>query len=390
MSSTADVIIVGLGAMGSATAAALARRGVRVLGLDAFRPPHDRGSSHGESRVIREAYFEHPLYVPLVRAAYERWRELEARSSRRLLLVTGALLVGWPASGLIAGARASAEEHGVACEPLDASGIRRRHAQLRVPPEVVGLFEPGAGVLFPEACIEAFLAEAAAAGAELRLEEPLVRLRATAGAVEAVTARATYSAGRLLLAAGAWTPALAPGLPLEVERQVLHWFEPSEPDPFRPRAFPVFLIEEQSGTLWYGVPDLGTGVKVALHHAGPPTSADELDRAVHGRDVEPVRRLLRERMPALDREPARSAVCMYTNTPDGHFLVDAHPAWPRVLVASACSGHGFKFASVLGELLADRLTERAPALDLHPFSLGRRAPATNGAGSRRVVEEGRA
>ncbi len=371
MSTVVDVIVAGLGAMGSATAAALARRGARVLGFDRFRPPHDRGSSHGESRVIRAAYFEHPLYVPLVRAAYRHWRELESRSGRDLLLETGVLLVGEPSSELIAGARQSSQEHAVPCESLSHDELRRRYPVLTPAEDAVGLLEPGGGVLFPEACIEAFLAEAQASGADLRFDQPLVSFRATGDAVEVTTGRGTYSAGRLLLAGGAWMPELVPSLPLAVERQVLHWFEAPDPRPFAPAAFPVFLIEEAGGTLWYGIPDFGHGLKVALHHHGAPITADTLDRAVHDRDVEPVRRLLRQRLPAADTAPSRSAVCMYTNTPDSHFLIDQHPQAPRVLVASACSGHGFKFASVLGELLADRLTETPSALDLEPFKLDR-------------------
>lgn len=371
--------------MGSATAAALARRGLRVLGLDRFRPPHDRGSSHGESRVIRTAYFEHPLYVPLVRAAYRHWHQLEVRSGRRLLLETGVLLIGEPGSELIVGAEASSTEHGVPCEPLTRDEMRRRYPAITPAEDAVGLYEPGGGVLLPEACIEALLEEATAAAADLRFDEPLVSFRATEGSVEIVTARGRYSAGRLLLAAGAWIPALVPELPLEVERQVLHWFDPpaATPNPFAPTAMPVFLIEESGGTLWYGIPDLGHGLKVALHHRGSAITADTLDRAVHDDDVEPVRRLLRRRIPAADHPPSRSTVCMYTNTPDAHFLVDRLPESPRVLLASACSGHGFKFASVLGELLADRLTDTPSALDLEPFRLDRAALRRGGASGAR-------
>jgi sarcosine oxidase len=365
-----DVIVAGLGAMGSAATASLARRGVRVLGLDRFHPPHDRGSSHGESRVIREAYFEHPLYVPLVRAAYERWRELEARTGRHLLLPTGVLLVGEPSSELVAGARKSAEEHGVPCEPLTRAQIRSRYPAIVPAGDAVGLYEPGGGVLFPEACIEAFLDEAATAGAVLEFDEPLLRFRATATSVEVETTRGAYSAGRLLLAAGAWIPALVPGLPLEVERQVLHFFDGLD-SRFAAGALPVFLIEETAETLWYGVPDLGQGLKAALHHRGAASTADTIDRAIRDDDVEAVRRLLRQHLPEADRPPSRSTVCMYTNTPDSHFLIDEHPGAPRVLLASACSGHGFKFASILGELLADRLSGAPSALDLDPFRLDR-------------------
>jgi sarcosine oxidase len=373
LSNVADVIVAGLGAMGSAAAASLARRGVRVLGLDRFRPPHDRGSSHGESRVIRAAYFEHPLYVPLVRAAFARWRELEARTGRRLLLETGVLMIAEPGSELIAGARRSAEQHGVHCEPLTRAEVEMRYPAIRPAAGTVGLLEPGGGVVLPEACVDAMLGEASAAGADLRFDEPVDRWRATGDAVEVTTGRGRYSAGQLLLAAGAWIPALAPGLALRVERQVLHWFEPADRRPFLPGAMPVFLFAEASGEVWYGVPDLGRGVKVGLHHQGDAITADTVDRSVHAGDIDAVRSVLRRSMPAADVLPSQSVVCMYTNTPDEHFLIDRHPQAPNVLLVSACSGHGFKFASILGELLADRLTGAPSELDLEPFRLDRPA-----------------
>ncbi|HEX2464934.1 MAG TPA: N-methyl-L-tryptophan oxidase [Thermoanaerobaculia bacterium] len=376
MPKVADVIVAGLGAMGSATASALARRGARVLGLDRFHPPHDRGSSHGETRVIRAAYFEHPLYVPLVRAAYDRWRALEDRSGRRLLLTTGVLLVGEPSGELMVGAAASAKEHGVPCEPFTHDELLRRYPAIVPAATATGLLEPGGGLLYPEACIEAFLDEAGNAGADLRYDEPLASWRAVSGGVEVETARDRYSAARLLIAAGAWIPTLMPSLPLSVERQVLHWFEPPDRRPFSVGALPVFLFEEAGGPLWYGTPDLGSGLKVGLHHQGAPITPETIDRAVHEDDVAAVRRLLRQRMPGADVRPSRSTVCMYTNTPDAHFLVDEHPQAPRVLLASACSGHGFKFASILGELLADRLTDTRSALDLAPFRLDRAALRT--------------
>ena len=376
MSKSVDVVVAGLGAMGSATASALARRGLRVLGLDRFHPPHDRGSSHGETRVIRAAYFEHPLYVPLVRAAYDRWRALEGRSGRRLLLETGVLLVGEPSGELMVGAAASAKEHGVPYEALTHAELLRRFPAIVPSATAIGLLEPGGGLLYPEACIEAFLAEAANAGADLHYDEPLASWRAVSGGVEVETARDRWSAARLLIATGAWIPALMPSLPLSVERQVLHWFEPPDRRPFSAGALPVFLFEEAGGPLWYGTPDLGSGLKVGLHHQGAPITPETIDRTVHDDDVAAVRRLLRQRMPGADVPPSRSTVCMYTNTPDGHFLIDQHPEAPRVLLASACSGHGFKFASILGELLADRLTDTPSALDLEPFRLDRPALRT--------------
>ena len=376
MSKTVDVLVAGLGAMGAAATSALVRRGVRVLGLDRFHPPHDRGSSHGESRVIRAAYFEHPLYVPLVRAAYDRWRALESRSGKRLLVEAGVLLVGEPKSELMAGARASAEEHGVPYEPLDPEQLARRYPMIVAPEGAVGLLEPGGGFLYPEACIAAFLAEAEA-GAELHFDEPLLSWRLVGDSIEVTTARDRYSAGCLLLATGAWMPALLPGVPLQVERQVLHWFTPPrDASSFTPGSLPVFLFAEAGGPLWYGVPDLGTGLKVGLHHHGAAITPETVDRAVHDEDVAAVRHLLKRRMPAADIQPHRSVVCMYTNTPDDHFVVDWHPQAPSVLLASPCSGHGFKFASILGELLADRLTGTPSALDLEPFRLDRPALRT--------------
>jgi sarcosine oxidase len=372
-----DVIVAGLGAMGSATVMALARRGVRVLGLDARRPPHDRGSSHGESRVIRAAYFEHPLYVPLARDAFARWRELESRSGRRLLLETGVLAVGAPSSEIVTGTLRSAREHGVAHESLQRAEVTRRWPAIVPAEDAVGVLEPGGGVVLPEACIETFLAEAAAAGADLRFDQPMTGFRDGASAVEVTTGRGVHSAGRLLVAAGAWIPALLTGLPLRVERQSLHWFAPPDARPFAVGSLPVFLFEEHDAPLWYGVPDLGSGLKAGVHHHGADTTADTVDRAIHPGDVDAVRRLVRRRLPTADVPPSRSIVCLYTNTPDSHFLIDQLPGAPRVLVASACSGHGFKFASALGEVLADRLTGAAPAFDLEPFRLDR--PALRGA-----------
>ncbi len=389
---TFDVVVAGLGATGSAAVAELARRGKTVLGLDRFRPPHDQGSSHGDTRVIREAYFEHPLYVPLVQRAYERWRELEKRRGRPLLETTGALLVGADDGVMIEGARASARQHGLASTELTATEIRRRYPVLHPDSATVGLLEPRAGVLFPEACIRAFLNDAAEGGAELRFAEPLLEWRSTQSAIEIRTDHGWVSAGRLILASGAWIPELVPVLArenagsklsgadphqsatLEVERQVMHWVEPAERQAFQAGVLPVFLFAESDGVVLYGLPDFGGGLKVALHHGGCSTTASSLNREVAKEDVDALRRVLAKRIPTADRQPLRSVVCMYTNTADGHFLIDEHPEHPRMLVASACSGHGFKFASVLGEILADLVVDGETAFDLAPFRLsGRRS-----------------
>ncbi|MDX1382429.1 MAG: N-methyl-L-tryptophan oxidase [Thermoanaerobaculia bacterium] len=374
---TYDVIVAGLGAMGSATVAELARRGVRVLGIDAHRPPHDRGSSHGETRVIREAYWEDPLYVPLVRRAYDGWRRLERDSGETLLVGTGALLVGREDGTLIPGTLASARRHDLDWESLSPADVRRRWPQLRPDDGCVGILEKRAGTLFPERCIRAFLDRAATLGAELRLGEPIVAWSARDGSVEVETAAAAYAAGSLVLATGAWTPALAPGLPLEVERQVLHWFRPDDAAAFGPDRLPVFHFEEDDGAAWYGLPDFGTGIKAGIHHRGQRTTAEELAREVTEADRDAIRSRTSARIHGVAADPVRSTVCMYTNTPDHHFLVDRHPEHRDCLVVSPCSGHGFKFAGVIGEMAADLVTgasQQPPEV----FRLGDRAAGRRG------------
>ena len=372
MEGSSDIAVVGLGAMGSATTAALSRRGHDVLAFDRFTPPHNRGSSHGRTRVIREAYFEHPLYVPLVQAASCAWRALEERSSRRLFTETGALLVGRRDGPLIAGTRLASQRHQLALEELTIDDIQRRFPHFRPWEDAVALFEPHAGVLFPEECVEAFLDEARQGGARLHYEEPVVSWEAGSDGIALRTHRGRYVTQRLLLAAGAWLPSLAPWLALEIERQVMHWFEPrTDSPPATGEHLPVFLIEENDGRLWYGLPDFGDGVKVALHHGGKITTADSLQRSVDPEEVADIRRLLERRLPSLNGRPRNACVCMYTNTADSHFVIDSHPEHPQVLLASACSGHGFKFASLFGEILADLLTTGETSYDLSPFRRSR-------------------
>jgi sarcosine oxidase len=363
-----DVAIIGLGAVGSAAAYHLAQRGVSVLGLDRFTPPHALGSSHGQTRIIREAYFEHPLYVPLVQRAYELWAELERDSGRELLRITGGLSIGRADGVLVSGARRSALEHRLPHELLSSNEIQRRYPALHPAEDMVALWEPRAGVLSPEACIETHLALARAAGATLQLGEQVRRWSATSLSTE----RGEYRYRRLLIAAGAWTGALLQGrgVPLSVERQVLHWFHPVRHQSlFAPERCPVHLWEPAPRQYFYGFPDLGTGVKVAIHHGGETTTPDRVRREVADEDVQAMRGLLRRFLPDADGALRSSVVCLYTNTPDEHFwigLIDG-----EATVASACSGHGFKFASVIGEVLADLLTGREPAFDLSLFATRR-------------------
>jgi sarcosine oxidase len=364
-----DVAVVGLGAMGSHTALELATRGRRVLGIDRHRPPHTLGSTHGRTRIIREAYFEEPLYVPIVQRAYDLWRRLEERSGARLLTVTGGLMLGASDSEVVVGARASAIEHDLPYEELSARQVRERFPAYAVPDEHEAILEPRAGFLEPEAAVEATLALAAAAGAELRFDEPVRELEGNA----LRTARGTYVADRVVVAAGPWLPELVPGLAalFTAARQPLLWLDPQEPALFTPERFPVFVWEWKPGWAFYGFPDVGDGFKVAVHHHGEATTPDAVDRRLRPDDEEAIRELVRRFFPAGDGELREFAVCLYTNTPDEHFVIDRLPDDERVLVASPCSGHGFKFAPAVGEILADLATGESPRFDLAPFALRR-------------------
>ena len=373
-----DVIVVGLGAMGSATVREVAARGARVLGLDRLRPPHTLGSTHGRSRIIREAYFEHPLYVPLVRRAYEKWDELSRLARQELYVRTGGLMVG-PAEGvLVSGALRSAREFGIDHELLDRDAMASRYPQFRLEPDWVALLERRAGLLLPEACIDASLALARASGAELRLEEAVLRWEAAGDGVRVIAERGSYEATHLVLAAGAWMPELLGGIvPLAVERQMLHWFEPVRGrERFGPDRCPIALWEYAPDRLFATFTDLGDGVKAGIHHEGEAAAPSSLRRTITAEEDAMVRDLVARVLPDAAGPQLESRVCMYTNTPDGHFVIDRHPAHEAVTVVSACSGHGFKFASAIGEIAADLALDGGCRFDLAPFRLSRFA-ATN-------------
>jgi sarcosine oxidase len=379
----ADVIVVGLGAMGSAVAAHLARRGRRVIGFDRFDPPHDLGSSHGESRIIREAYFEGPAYVPMVRRAWALWEALGVETGRKLLLPCGGLMIGSRTGTLVEGVLASARAHGLEHELLDAAQVRARVPALALTDDLVAVAEVRAGVLFPEACIASHLEVAERHGADLRRADPVVGWRSDGSGVEVRTASETHRAAQLVLAAGAWLGRLVPPevLPLQVDRQVAWWFEPRNPDAFDPARFPIYIWEHEAGRYFYGFPGLPgrtphdpgarVRVKVARHREGVPADPDTIRRDVDPSEEAELRAILGSRIPNLDGPAVAHSVCMYTNTADGHFVVDTHPEHPEVTILSACSGHGFKFASALGESVAQRLCGESVSLDLSPFGLAR-------------------
>ena len=370
MSKSHDVIVVGLGAMGSAAALHLARQGVSVLGLDRFTPPHSFGSSHGQTRIIREAYFEHPMYVPLVQRAYELWVELELESDRDLLQVTGGLMIGRPDGVLVGGARRSAEQHRLAHEVLTATELLARFPVFRPAEDMVAVWEPRAGVLFPEACIDAHLTLAQAHGAALRYAEPLVAWRDDGAGVSVVTDKAEYRADQLLLTAGSWIGSLVPELDatFTVERQVLYWFDPvAERKLFAPKECPIHLWESAPYRFFYGFPDFGQGVKLAIHHQGDVADPEQLCREVSDNELKAMRKLVQRFLPGADGALRSTEVCMYTNTQDEHFWIDRHPRHRQVLIASPCSGHGFKFSSVIGEVLAELLVAGRSRFDMSLF-----------------------
>jgi len=365
-----DVAIVGLGVMGGAVALELARRGARVIGFDRFTPPHRWGSSHGDTRIIREAYFEHPVYVPMVQRAFALWRGLERASGAVLLQQTGGVMIGEPDSALVAGALRSARQHGLQHEVLSADELRARVPVLNPEPGMVGVWEPRAGVLAAEACVSAQLDQARRHGASLRPDEPVSHWQADGTGIGIDTAHGHYRARQFVICAGAWVASLLPGMtvPFRVERQVLHWFEPAaDAGAFAPQRCPVHLWQFDGGRFFYGFPDQGAGVKVAFHHRGESTSADTVAREVAASEVDDVRRALRRLLPAADGRLRASTVCLYTNTPDEHFWIDRHPAHGNVWVASPCSGHGFKFAPAIGEVVADLVEGRPARFDLGLF-----------------------
>ncbi len=350
-----DCIVIGVGAVGSAALLELAGRGARVLGIDRFPPGHDRGSSHGLSRLIRLAYFEHPAYVPLLRRAYAAWRELEAKSGERLLTITGLLQVGAPEGRVFRGVLASAREHGLAVQRLDGTALAERFPGFGVPDGLAALLDAEAGVLAPERCVRAQAREAVRRGAELRTESVL-HWRAGEHRVEVETDSGRYGARRLVLAPGAWAPALLGdlGVRFEVRRKSLFWYAATDRRYARDAGCPAFLFELGARS-FYGFPASDPlGLKVAEHSGGALVEEPlSVDRAPDPAEARAVESFLRAHLPGVSATRTRHEVCLYTMTPDQHFVLGRHPGHSNVALAAGLSGHGFKFAPVLGSALAD-------------------------------------
>lgn len=374
MNRNADVIVAGLGAHGSSAAYRLAARGASVLGFERFARGHTLGSSGGLSRITRLSYYEHPDYVPLLRRAWTLWRGLEQESGQDLLTQTGGLYAGRPGGDLVAGAMESARTYGLEHELLDTDALRERYPLFEWIEGWTGLFERQAGWLAPERSIEAHLGLAERHGARLHFAEPITSWETTGNGVRVTTAKGTYEAAQLVVAAGAWAGELLPSLApeLTVERNVLFWFEPTaERDAFK--RLPVYIIDD-TDRIFYGFPYIdGQGVKVAGLHFGDHVDPNAVDRVAAPRDEERVRDWLRRRMPLANGTRRDAKVCMYTNTPDAHFIVDR--LGPEVVVASACSGHGFKFATVIGEIVTELVLDGETQLPIGFLSADRLAKA---------------
>lgn len=370
-----DVIVVGVGGMGSAACHHLARRGARVLGLERFDIPHAHGSSHGITRIIRLAYYEDPAYVPLLRRAFELWRALGEEVDERILVTTGSLDAGYEGSGVFEGSLASCLEHGLRHEVLTGTEVNRRFPGYRLPDAHRALFQPDGGFVLSERAIVAHVTLAQRHGADIRAREAVTGWSPLpGGGVRVTTTRGTYEAGRLVLSPGAWIGDFVPALTgiAVPERQVLGWFQPDDPGLFAPDRFPVLNLMVEEGRYYllpvWGVP----GLKIGLyHHRGETAHADAIRRDVDGEDEAILRRCIGRYFPRADGPTMALHACMFTNTPDEHFIIDALPGQEDVIVASPCSGHGYKFASVVGEILADLALSGRTGFDLSMFRLGR-------------------
>lgn len=366
-----DVIVIGLGGMGSAAAYHLASRNQRVLGLEKFTPAHALGSSHGGSRIIRQSYFEDPAYVPLLLRSYELWEQLARDSEREVYRLTGGLFIGPPDCLTVAGSLRASRQWDLPHELLDGRDVAARFPNFTPATGDVALYEDKAGFARPEMTVQAHIDLAELAGAELHFGEPVLDWSETAGGgVRVSTERGSYTAGQLVICPGAWAPQLLAefGIPITIERQVLYWLDPvGGTAPFVDQ--PIFIDENARGEQIYGFPAIDGrhgGVKVAFFRKGIVCTPETIDRTVSDQEIAEMRGRVAELLPALDGTCVHSATCMYSTTPDEHFVIARHPDSANVTVACGFSGHGFKFVPVVGEILADLAIDGATG---HPISL---------------------
>ena len=375
-----DFIIIGLGAAGSATCMTMARRGYRVLGIDKHRPPHAMGSHHGASRSVRRAYLEGTAYVSMAMKSWELWRKLERDSGRNLLVETGNLTIGPKDSSAVAGFMASAQTYDIPHAVLNAAEVRKKWPELALPDTFFAGLEKAAGIVFPELSIKTFLAEAEKAGADLAFDEPVNRWSEIHGHVCVYTARSAYETGRVLISTGAWTNRLLdlPENPLQPKRVPVHWIEVPEDPSLRLGHFPVSFWQvpdrerlevPENHTEFYILPVIGPApkMKIAFHNKLTDCDPMALDRTVSPDEVDSIKDMIERFLPGLRHCPVTSEVCMYTMTSDGHFYLGKRPGSENVF-GVGLAGHGFKFAPVLGEILADLMADVSPEVDTKMFS----------------------
>jgi len=354
--------------MGAATGWRLQKRGAEVVCFDRYSPPHDLGSTHGESRVTRTAYFEGPWYVPLLKETFGMWRELEAESKQELLTLTGLLMIGAPDSEALVASQAAAKEHDLEVKVLDASELRHSYPGHTVGDSEIAVFDPQAGFLRVEAVVSAMTREL-----NVRRNTQVTHVEPRAEGVEVATAQGAEMFDAAVIATGPWMSELVPFLPLKVERQVLVWLAiQSGADWFSPDRFPVWIREATPQGDVYGLPTLdGLSIKLARHHGGETVDPATVRRTATDADLDPLRLFVTKYLHGVTRHVTRSAVCMYTNTPDQHFAIGLHPDSARVVILSACSGHGFKFSPVMGDIAADLVLEGGTRRDISRLALQR-------------------
>lgn len=369
-----DVIVVGLGGMGSSISYHLLQKGLKVLGIDKYEPPHVFGSSHGHTRIFRQAYLEGVEYVPLAQRSYKLWRELEKKSGEELLSEIGAVMIGPYDCQIVQGTIVSAEKFNLPYEVLDEKEMKKRFPQFNLTSNEVAVFEKAAGTLFPEKCVKAYLDLAIQNGLEIRTNEPVIKWSSEEEKVTVYTEKGTYQAKKLILSSGPWSPQLfGYSIPLAVERKVPTWFQASsESEMFEPDHFPAFVWHINDNLNIYGMPGFhGEGTKVAFHQGGIIGTADELPRQASVNEAKEIRNVVLNHFPDLDASNFSMDTCLYTNTPDGHFIIGYHPKYQNVLLAGGFSGHGFKFCSVIGEILSDLATKGSTEFDLSLFDPNR-------------------
>ena len=369
-----DAIVIGVGGMGSAAVYHLAKRGWKVLGLEQYDIPHEWGSSHGYSRMIRYTLQEHPSYVPLVHRAYELWHQLEEAAGETLVINTGSVRAGPPDSPFFQGAMVACDTHNIPYEVLTGPELNKRFPGYQFPDGISSIYQADGGFLLPERCIIDHVRAAQEAGAEIHGRETVLDWEAQGEGVTVRTNRDTYTAGRLVVTAGPWAAKLVPQVAKYAvpERQVLGWFQPERPELFRPDSFPVFGVMSEEGR-YYGFPSYSVpGFKVGRsHHLRQQVDPDQMDREVHPEDEEILRQFVSRYFPLAAGPVLTLKTCIYTNTPDEHFIIDTLPSHPQVSMAAGFSGHGFKFASVIGEIMADLAQHGETSHDVSLFRLDR-------------------